>query len=252
MEKNKTGKYLKYAIGEIVLVVIGILIALQINNWNNNYQLIKKEKTYLIEIKNNLLIDKRRTEETIGHNNRKIAAIDTMMSLLPKAKNSNDYIEYLLKIRPLLCTFPTFEPIRIAFNNMMTSHSIDIIQNTELRTILSTYYNYNWERSSQSATRERTRNFAAILTEKIIDHPLYYTSFKEQLKPMLNSDNKLSWTDDYELDIKDSSHLEFHEDREAIASMFNMLPTSVYHSKRIQNAAEDIETILNIIENELQ
>ena len=34
MEKNKTGKYLKYAIGEIILVVIGILIALSINNWN--------------------------------------------------------------------------------------------------------------------------------------------------------------------------------------------------------------------------
>ena len=36
MEKNKTGKYFKYAIGEIILVVIGILIALQINNWNIN------------------------------------------------------------------------------------------------------------------------------------------------------------------------------------------------------------------------
>ncbi len=36
MEKNKTGKYLKYAIGEIILVVIGILIALSINNWNND------------------------------------------------------------------------------------------------------------------------------------------------------------------------------------------------------------------------
>ena len=36
MEKNKTGKYLKYAIGEIILVVIGILIALQINNWNED------------------------------------------------------------------------------------------------------------------------------------------------------------------------------------------------------------------------
>ena len=34
MEKNKTGKYLKYAIGEIILVVIGILIAVSINNWN--------------------------------------------------------------------------------------------------------------------------------------------------------------------------------------------------------------------------
>jgi hypothetical protein len=39
MEKNKTRKYFKYAIGEIVLVVIGILIALQINNWNENRKL---------------------------------------------------------------------------------------------------------------------------------------------------------------------------------------------------------------------
>jgi hypothetical protein len=44
MEKNKTGKYFKYAVGEIVLVVIGILIALQINNWNENRkQLIKQD-----------------------------------------------------------------------------------------------------------------------------------------------------------------------------------------------------------------
>jgi len=34
MKQNKTAKYFKYAIGEIVLVVIGILIALHINNWN--------------------------------------------------------------------------------------------------------------------------------------------------------------------------------------------------------------------------
>lgn len=36
LSKNKFSKYLIYAIGEIVLVVIGILIALQINNWNEN------------------------------------------------------------------------------------------------------------------------------------------------------------------------------------------------------------------------
>jgi len=36
MGKNRTGKYFKYAFGEIILVVIGILIALQINNWNEN------------------------------------------------------------------------------------------------------------------------------------------------------------------------------------------------------------------------
>ena len=47
MEKNKTGKYLKYAIGEIILVVIGILIALQINNWNENKKENQKEQLYI-------------------------------------------------------------------------------------------------------------------------------------------------------------------------------------------------------------
>jgi len=44
--ENKTGKYFKYAIGEIVLVVIGILIALSINNWNE----ARKEKIQEIKI----------------------------------------------------------------------------------------------------------------------------------------------------------------------------------------------------------
>ena len=50
MGKNKTGKYFKYAIGEIILVVIGILIALGINNWNNRKNDKKREKDALTEI----------------------------------------------------------------------------------------------------------------------------------------------------------------------------------------------------------
>jgi len=57
MEKNKTGKYLKYAIGEIVLVVIGILIALGINNWNENRKRNQAEKAVLNNIYENLAID---------------------------------------------------------------------------------------------------------------------------------------------------------------------------------------------------
>ncbi len=41
--ENKTGKYFKYAIGEIILVVIGILIALQINNWNENRKQLRQQ-----------------------------------------------------------------------------------------------------------------------------------------------------------------------------------------------------------------
>jgi hypothetical protein len=54
MEQNKTGKYFKYAIGEIVLVVIGILIALSINNWNEERKLHKEELSILLEVKSNL------------------------------------------------------------------------------------------------------------------------------------------------------------------------------------------------------
>ncbi|PTM11531.1 MAG: hypothetical protein DA407_01435 [Bacteroidetes bacterium] len=53
MEQNKTGKYLKYAIGEIALVVIGILIALQINNWNES----RKESDKLNQVYERILID---------------------------------------------------------------------------------------------------------------------------------------------------------------------------------------------------
>ena len=55
MEKNKTGKYLKYAIGEIILVVIGILIALSINTWNENRKSELKEQVILKFLKVNLI-----------------------------------------------------------------------------------------------------------------------------------------------------------------------------------------------------
>ena len=50
METRKTNRYFKYAIGEIILVVIGILIALQINNWNQNIQTAKNNKSYLTKM----------------------------------------------------------------------------------------------------------------------------------------------------------------------------------------------------------
>ena len=56
-DDNKPMQYMRYAIGEIVLVVIGILIALSINNWNTNKQETKELHNYLKNIKNNLQAD---------------------------------------------------------------------------------------------------------------------------------------------------------------------------------------------------
>ena len=64
--ENKTGKYIKYAIGEIVLVVIGILIALQINNWNNNQKANIEEKEILESLYENLTLANQQSEALIN------------------------------------------------------------------------------------------------------------------------------------------------------------------------------------------
>ncbi|NNK12413.1 MAG: hypothetical protein HKP08_13790, partial [Flavobacteriaceae bacterium] len=51
LEQSRTRKYLMYAVGEILLVVIGILIALQINNWAVDMDNRRLEKTYLQALK---------------------------------------------------------------------------------------------------------------------------------------------------------------------------------------------------------
>lgn len=68
ISEQRIGKYLLYAIGEIILVVIGILIALQINNWNENRKKINEKreiaKSVLVELKQNLAYSKQQEETT--------------------------------------------------------------------------------------------------------------------------------------------------------------------------------------------
>jgi len=58
IQQNKVSKYVLYAIGEIVLVVIGILIALQINNWNEEKKEAEIEKQYMISLLSDLAKDR--------------------------------------------------------------------------------------------------------------------------------------------------------------------------------------------------
>ena len=65
IEQSKMGKYFKYAIGEILLVVIGILIALQINNWNENKKLKAKTHEYYSQLLEDLNKDLVFANQTI-------------------------------------------------------------------------------------------------------------------------------------------------------------------------------------------
>ncbi len=72
IKENRVSKYLLYAIGEIVLVVIGILIALAINNWNEDRKLQNEELSLLAEIKTSLITNHAEFAENIAANQRLI------------------------------------------------------------------------------------------------------------------------------------------------------------------------------------
>jgi hypothetical protein len=65
LSENNFSKYLLYAIGEIILVVIGILIALQINTWNEERKDRIKEQEVLLDLVENLEINKKILEDNI-------------------------------------------------------------------------------------------------------------------------------------------------------------------------------------------
>ncbi len=74
--ENKTGKYLKYAIGEIILVVIGILIALQINNWNENQKKLIQKKDYMFSLTNDYQKDRLQLTNNIKYNKERLEVLN--------------------------------------------------------------------------------------------------------------------------------------------------------------------------------
>ena len=82
LSENKFSKYLIYAIGEIVLVVIGILIALQINNWNEGRKEFRKSKALLEEFRRDLARDTVESNLVIGKLERRIKIESWALNLI--------------------------------------------------------------------------------------------------------------------------------------------------------------------------
>ena len=93
--ENKTGKYLKYAIGEIILVVIGILIALQINNWNEDRKLQAQELKLLKQLKSDLTENKKEITELRQRISINSAAMDTVIKKFKNKIHDNRFDIYV-------------------------------------------------------------------------------------------------------------------------------------------------------------
>lgn len=82
MKQNKMSKYFKYAIGEIILVVVGILIALQINEWNQAKKDRKLEKQYYCRLLEDVKQDYSNYEYSLELLNERIDANNIMIKRL--------------------------------------------------------------------------------------------------------------------------------------------------------------------------
>ncbi len=135
MEKNKTGKYLKYAIGEIILVVIGILIALQINNWNEQRIERKEEQLILLNLKEDFDYNYKTLDSLIAH---QLAKKKLQFSILnytgnkPKPETENEFN----KILESTASLGEFFPRRGSLDDLISSGRLKIIKNQELRNTL--------------------------------------------------------------------------------------------------------------------
>ena len=99
LTENKLSKYLLYAIGEILLVVIGILIALQVNNWNEQRKLQEQEITLLSDLKSDLQetlkelqFGKSLNESTVTNYRILLRAIDDDEPYSAKIDTASTYI----------------------------------------------------------------------------------------------------------------------------------------------------------------
>ena len=163
MDKNKTGKYFKYAIGEIILVVIGILIALSINNSNEGRKQSDQKKELLTLMLNDLAEDKILLERRIAFDSIRFLGAKIIVDTLSEKNIDLDIVLFNNLVTKLdadiaqkffenkiqginliknhyLPTEYSFYTQDATFRSFLESDNIGILKNASLQNKISSYY----------------------------------------------------------------------------------------------------------------
>lgn len=130
----KTEKYFRYAIGEVVLVVIGILIALQINNWNENRKARIKENILLNQLHQEFLNDLQQLKYKTEQRNLIIYSAKKVLDYIDNDyPDDPDSISFFLQRSLFIPTFNT------SSKDFFSARDISLLKNDSLRGLLA-----NW------------------------------------------------------------------------------------------------------------
>jgi len=233
-DDNKPLKYARYAIGEIVLVVIGILIALSINSMNENRKnLAKKEmqlKALQIEFTSNLT----QLNEVIYYDDLVLKTTKRLLQL--NSENSiemaSDSLRYWLQNSSFRWTF---NPINGALRSAISSGEIHLIQSESLVDLL-----FGWQDFVADAKEEEERCVAAVIASRpIVEKHVRNLNYRSVLSPELG---KSKFKSDYQSLLRDPLFEDYLAER--YISMYGAL-------EELENVKKNNALIIKLIDTEL-
>lgn len=157
LAEGRVRKYMTYAFGEILLVVIGILIALSINNWNNNRLLRQTEQNVLDNIQSQINEDAQLLHGVVDYNQAHMARYIAARRIIET--NNRNEMDTLAKIIPTILRYFDFNRSGNFFQNLMSSGDLKLIKNPSIIRriqILEEQYIYlnRWEENHFKAILE--------------------------------------------------------------------------------------------------
>lgn len=167
-EQNKVTGYLRYAIGEILLVVIGILIALQVNNWNESKTLKSQEAVYLQFILDDLVLQKEEnnTQRTAmsAHISSEKELIELIANRFQVSEDQGKHVKFLLSTLLIGRTYGAYEA---TFLDLTSSGNLALISNQSLKNQIIQHYQI--QKRDREVINNNTLNTFLELWTKLVD-----------------------------------------------------------------------------------
>jgi len=142
--ENRAAKYLRYALGEILLVVLGILIALQVNNWNEQRKLNNERKELVQSLISEFKATRLRIELTNTEIEKGIKRTSRFLTLsyTDNFEVSIDSLQYYFSGAFIM---PPFEPILTSYNQAVSTGKIGLIESKKFSDDMSKFLtSYAW------------------------------------------------------------------------------------------------------------
>ena len=215
MEQNKTRTYIFYAIGEIALVMIGILLALQVNNWNESRKILQEEQYLLKELNKEFSINLSLIERDIdGNINNRNATNELMEMFHGGVENFNVKKMDSLLINVFSAT--SYDPSTGVVEEIISSSKLRLLQDDSLRYMIS-----QWP-SVLKDQAEDIRIRATHFEEFLLPAVMKAVPFKNS-NPYVNFD---FWAENYERATLSPSAFETRPENFVTSEMESLLFTN--------------------------